>query len=211
MNGNPETKHPPSQLKRSYFDLIAAQWDSFGNTEKRRESLRSILGSLRIDATETILDIGCGTGNLTASVLDWLSGRGRIVAVDFSEEMITVGKLKVPDERVSWWVCDAAALPIVPSCIDRAICYSSWPHFEDAGRVASGILRALKPGGWLHIIHTESREHINTIHANAGGPIAHDVLPPAKEVETTLTDLGFLVKQVIDNDEMYFLSAMKPG
>jgi len=43
-----------------------------------------------VNPDETVLDVGCGTGNLTGALLARLSATGRVIAVDISPRMIEV-------------------------------------------------------------------------------------------------------------------------
>ena len=76
---------------------------------------------------------------------------------------------------------------------------------------ADKVARVLKPGGQLHIWHTDSREAINQIHAKIKDPtIASDVLPPAEEVADVLKKAGFTVSQAAESAKDYLVTARKP-
>jgi ubiquinone/menaquinone biosynthesis C-methylase UbiE len=201
MNSNP---------KAAFFDGIADQWDGWEDLPVLRDRLRSGLEAFGVAAGEHVLDIGCGTGNLTLALLERLSDEGRIVAVDIAPRMIAAARRKVSDSRVAWHAVDARRLPLADACCDRAICYSVWPHFDDPAAVAREALRVLRPGGAMHIWHLISRERINSIHAGAGDAVCRDTLAPVQETAGLLEGLGFVVIASSEGDDHYLVTAVKP-
>lgn len=67
---------------------------------------RGLLEFVPQNAKQTILDLGCGTGTLTAQLAELCN---KIVGVDSSQDMID--KAKEEFSNIEFKVCDALALP----------------------------------------------------------------------------------------------------
>jgi ubiquinone/menaquinone biosynthesis C-methylase UbiE len=199
------------EARKKFFDGIAGKWDGWEDLEAVALRLSRGLDDLGVTADETIVDVGCGTGNLTRALLDKLSHAGRVVAIDISSEMIKRASEKVLDPRVAWHVGDASRTPIDDSAVDRVICFSVWPHLEDPNAAVEEFKRVLRERGTLHVWHLSSRATINEIHASAGEAVAGDVLVPAAEAAKLLERHGFTPYEVIDDDERYLVSARRPN
>jgi len=200
-----------SDPKRDFFDGIAAKWDGWVKPDVLGAALRRGLERFNVGPNETVIDLGCGTGNLTQALLVRLSDHGRVIAVDFSPRMLDEARRKVRDPRVEWINAAAKSLPLDDASADRIICFSAWPHFSSPHDVTLEMRRALKPGGLLHVWHTESRETINAIHAGAGEAIRQDLLAPATELAQLLEGCGFEVLAAEEDDAHYLVAARKPG
>lgn len=198
-----------TKTKAAYFDSIAELWDGWEDTEALHHKLCAGLEELGLSGDERVVDIGCGTGNLTRALLSRLSGRGGVFAVDISSKMIDVARSKISDNRARFHVGDAMSLPLEDGSAHRAICYSVWPHFEDKPSISSELHRVLKPGGCLHIWHLLSKERINEIHRAADDSVSRDLLPPAEETARLLALFGFKVVTVLDDSEHYLVTAVK--
>lgn len=196
--------------KRAYFDSIAARWDGWEDLASLPGRLRAGLMELAMLPGETVVDLGCGTGNLTGVLAEMVGERGRVLAVDFSPGMLAQAQAKITAPQVHWFCDDAACLPVADQSVDHVVCFSVWPHFNDASRVADEIFRLLKPGGNLHIWHLAGRETINEIHHGQGQPIGMDLLPPAIDLSQLLQDAGFEIQLITDEKERYLISARKP-
>lgn len=195
--------------KVEFFNGIAAKWDGWEDLPGLRMKLAAGIEEFGVGPNETVLDLGCGTGNLTLALLDRLSARGRIAAVDAAPRMIEEARRKIEDPRVEWFIADVRRLPLPDSYCDRAICFSVWPHIEDRAAAAAELGRVLRPGGALHIWHLISREKVNQVHASSGGEIRHDRLPPAEDTADLLIKSGFRVTAVLDEKERYLVSAVR--
>ena len=57
------------QEKLKYFDELASRWDGFTDHNRVRASLRVELDRMHLLPDEHVVDLGCGTGNLTAVLL----------------------------------------------------------------------------------------------------------------------------------------------
>lgn len=198
-----------SNAKAEYFDGIADKWDGWEDLEVLGQRLAAGLRDLGVAEGETVIDVGCGTGNLTKALLEHVGAKGRVIAVDISPRMIEAAKRKVADARVSWHVADARWLPLAPSSCDRIVCFSVWPHFDSAEATAQELARVLKPSGVLHIWHLISRQRVNAIHASAGPVVERDLLRPAEETSDLLLRLGFEVMHSVDVETHYLVSARK--
>ena len=198
------------EAKTAFFDSIADKWDGWEDLSRVASTLAAGFDELGVGAAERILDVGCGTGNLTRALLHRLSGSGSVIAVDISSRMIEVARRKIVDPRVSWLTADARHLPIGGGECDRVLCCSVWPHFDDRAGVAEELGRVLRPGGALHVWHLIPREEVNEIHAGAGEAVRADVLPPVEETAALLGAARFRVVTATEADGRYLVTAVKP-
>jgi demethylmenaquinone methyltransferase/2-methoxy-6-polyprenyl-1,4-benzoquinol methylase len=196
-----------------FFDSIAEKWDSWENLPELHQKFQSGFDEFGVKTGETILDIGCGTGNLSLSLLDSIGKDGRIHALDISPKMIEIARRKISDPRTTWHVGDAASLPLPDGSMDRVFCCSVWPHFNDHSIIVREIRRVLRNHGTVHVWHLISRARINSIHRKAGEQSSHsiqeDVLKPAAETAGFLVAQGFTVTAMADDEHRYLVSAYK--
>lgn len=198
--------------RREFFDAIAEKWDGWMDMDRIERDIEAGLTRFGIGPDETVLDVGCGTGNLTRALLGRLSKRGRVIAVDLSARMLARARAKNQDNRVEFRQADVRLLDLPDRSLDRVICFSVWPHIVDPEATIRALQRMLRPGGWLHVWHIDSRETINQVHAEAGEAVHNDLLVPARELAVLLTDVGLEVHEVVDSETEYLVTARRvPG
>jgi SAM-dependent methyltransferase len=103
------------------------------------------LDLLAVKPGELILDIGCGDGALTQSIVD---AGARVIGLDASEEMVEAARRKGIDA----FVADAQALGLDSQAarfgqFDAAFSNAALHWMLDPDAVACGVLSVLKPGG----------------------------------------------------------------
>jgi len=111
---------------------------------------KKVLSRLRLRGDEVVLDAGCGTGRLTAELLDALP-RGRVVGVDLSQNMLGSAREHLLPEfgaRVSLVACDLLYLPF-EHVFDGIVSTAAFHWVLDHDRLFANLRQALVPGGWL--------------------------------------------------------------
>jgi trans-aconitate 2-methyltransferase len=111
---------------------------------------KKVLLRLHLRGDEIVLDAGCGTGRLTAELLEALP-RGRVVGVDLSRNMLaSAGEHLAPKfgVQVSLVACDLSCLPFV-HCFDGIVSTAAFHWVLDHDRLFANLHAALVPGGWL--------------------------------------------------------------
>jgi trans-aconitate methyltransferase len=105
------------------------------------ELAKDLVPLLGPKAGERILDIGCGTGHLTAEIA---ASGAEVLGIDRSEEMIAEARKKFPEIRFE--VMDAKEMPFAKE-FDGVFSNATLHWIKEPERVIAGIARALKPGG----------------------------------------------------------------
>jgi demethylmenaquinone methyltransferase/2-methoxy-6-polyprenyl-1,4-benzoquinol methylase len=195
--------------RQAFFDTIAEAWDGWHDLAALTAKLNAAFGHLGIRPAETVVDVGCGTGNLSRALLAVLGPTGSVLALDISPAMLKQARQKVADPRVTWYEAPADRIPAADASCDRIICFSSWPHFENPEAVVREFHRALRGGGHVHILHLISREAVNRIHGGAHPSVRGDLLAPVGEVAALFERGGFTVLETADDGDGYLLTAHK--
>lgn len=110
---------------------------------------KKVLSRLRLRGDEVVLDAGCGTGRLTAELLEALP-RGRVVGVDLSQNMLTSAREHLAQfgTRVSLVACDLLHLPF-EHAFDGVVSTAAFHWVLDHDQLFVNLRCALVPGGWL--------------------------------------------------------------
>jgi malonyl-CoA O-methyltransferase len=94
-----------------------------------------------------ILEVGCGTGYLTA-LLCRSNGGGELVALDLDAALIEEARRRLgPDARVSWLVTDGESFS--QGDFDLIIANATFQWFTQPGATLRAYFQALSPGGCL--------------------------------------------------------------
>jgi trans-aconitate 2-methyltransferase len=105
-----------------------------------------VLERLELAGDETVLDAGCGSGRVTAKLLDRLPD-GRVLCVDASASMIEKAREALGD-RADYMVADLSQLEI-PEPVDAVFSTATFHWIHDHDLLFSRLREALKPGGSL--------------------------------------------------------------
>lgn len=96
------------------------------------------------------VDVGCGTGALSATVLERNSPSG-ITGVEPSEGFLGVARARIKDDRASFKLGDAQDLPLEDADADVAVSGLVLNFVPDKDRALQEMRRVVRPGGTIAV------------------------------------------------------------
>ena len=160
-------------------------------------SLRNeIVGMAKLKEAKSVLDVGCGTGNLALEIAKWLPSDGYVIGIDAGEKMVILAKNKLQDTQIPIQFLRVSAEKIsfkdeVFDCVFNVFLLHHLP-MELKLAAFKEMYRVLKKGGELVTVDVDkpstllgkliglSRYHVKEIRDNMRASL--DLL---------LTDAGF--------------------
>jgi demethylmenaquinone methyltransferase/2-methoxy-6-polyprenyl-1,4-benzoquinol methylase len=152
--------HPSKAAKvRRMFAAIAPSYDLNNRVHSlwrdqawRRRAVREA----RVQAGDAVLDVACGTGDLTEAFAR--SPASRIVGLDFTREMLDIAERKrerlAADrrDRITYMQGDAQALPFDDASFDVVSIAFGIRNVERPETAIAEFARVLRPGGRVVIL-----------------------------------------------------------
>jgi ubiquinone/menaquinone biosynthesis C-methylase UbiE len=107
---------------------------------------QTALDAVPLRQGQTVLDLGCGIGDLSAALI--ARGAARVIGVDGNEELLDAARARgLPGLQLR--CADLGALPDFGGLADGVWCSFAAAYFTDLSRTLSGWARPLRPGGWI--------------------------------------------------------------
>jgi trans-aconitate 2-methyltransferase len=127
----------PRDWNASSYERMSAPLEAMG---------RDVLDRLDLRGDERVLDAGCGTGRVTAALLERLP-RGEVVAVDGSPAMVEAARERLGD-AVDLRVADLLELEL-DRPVDAILSTATFHWIAAHDRLFARLLGVLAPGGRL--------------------------------------------------------------
>jgi demethylmenaquinone methyltransferase/2-methoxy-6-polyprenyl-1,4-benzoquinol methylase len=147
------TGQAKAKFVQSLFARIAARYDlmnrliSLGQDQGWR---RDTVAAARPVPGGCAIDVAAGTGDLA---IELARRSGRVAAVDFTIEMLAIGRRKVaglPErDRIRFVGGDALALPFEDDSFDCATTGFAMRNVADIEGAFREMCRVVRPGGWI--------------------------------------------------------------
>lgn len=110
-------------------------------------------------SAKTVIDIGCGTGNITDRIGDYISV-GKTIGIDKSDDMIAYATSHhAPGKSITYFSGDICAIDTLDNKIELesadivlSIHCMHWIVEEKQGRAMANIRNLLKPGGICYLL-----------------------------------------------------------
>lgn len=200
-----------SRYVRQMFTRIAGRYDllnrlmTFGRDSAWR---RTTISQLNLQSGHRVLDIGAGTGDLARMALRQQPGC-RVVAADFTPEMLRIGRQRGDDSQIDWVVADAAHLPFKSGCFNSLVSGFLLRNVPNLGAALDEQIRVLANNGrWASLDTTRPPDNwlrpLVTFHFRvvipllgrlvAGDAEAYTYLPDSTRQFLTAEDLAGQIK-----------------
>ncbi len=154
---------------------------------------RAVVDRLPLRGDEQVLDAGCGTGLVTAYLLERLPA-GSVVALDGSPSMIEAARERLPADRTAFVVHDLLEpIPIDP--VDAVLSTATFHWVPDHDRLFTNLAAIMRPGAALEAQCGGAGNIANVAQALAevDADVAWDkVFATPEETEARLDRAGFI-------------------
>jgi trans-aconitate 2-methyltransferase len=125
----------PRDWNAASYQRVSAPLEAMG---------REVLDRLELEGDERVLDAGCGTGRVTAALVERLP-RGHVVAVDGSPSMVEQARERL-GPGVEVFVADLLELEL-DEPVDAILSTATFHWIPDHDRLFERLSAALRPGG----------------------------------------------------------------
>ena len=140
--GRPSAHDTQSQYARQ------AQRYAESSLHRRGESLETVRRLAAATGSDTVLDLGTGTG-FTAFAL--ATDAARVIAADLTPEMLRqaqrLARERELDTKLEWTLAAAESLPFADNTIPVITCRYASHHFHDLPRALRELARVTQPKG----------------------------------------------------------------
>lgn len=147
--GRPNRSAPPPARVADLFDDVVERYDLLNGVLSlgldrlwRRAAARAV-----VDAHGPLLDLGCGTGDLTAL----LAARHAVVGVDVSAGMLARAQRKLRG-RAALARASAFSLPFAPGAFAGAASAFVLRNLDDLPSAFAQLARVVRPGGPVALV-----------------------------------------------------------
>lgn len=131
--------------KPSFSGVVAENYEKYFSPMFFTAPGRDIVSRMP-EKAESILELACGTGQVTRFIKERYPG-AEIIGTDLFQEMIEEAKRATGESRIEWKAMDAQDISFGDNIFDAVICQFGVMFFPDKLNAFKGILRVLKPGG----------------------------------------------------------------
>lgn len=129
----------------SYDSSFSESPDSY----QKHVILPNILRMVAPEASDKILDLGCGSGFFSSALAE---AGAEVLGADISPELIEIARKKNKSDRLKFEVSSAEKFSSNPETFNKAIIVLAIQNIEDVKKTLENCFKALKSGGKLFIV-----------------------------------------------------------
>jgi ubiquinone/menaquinone biosynthesis C-methylase UbiE len=147
-----EQERRKRRYQRTLFDGVARRYDD-SRLGYPSHLVEFVVTTAALGAGSTVLEVGCGTGQLTES----LAGFGfSLTAIDIGPSMIEAARRRLAGSAVSFQLASFEDFAAADASVDLIVSGTAF-HWIDPEAKFRKPARLLRPGGWLALLATGER------------------------------------------------------
>ena len=138
--------------QRTLFDSVAQLYEA-SRLGYPSDIIEFAVATAAVGAGSEVLEVGCGTGQLTESLARY---GFRLTAIDIGPSMITAARRRLDGAALSFQVSSFEDFAAADASFDLIVSGTAF-HWVDPEAMFCKPARLLRPGGWLALLETGER------------------------------------------------------
>ncbi|KAL3835588.1 hypothetical protein ACJIZ3_010324 [Penstemon smallii] len=155
--------HESAAQRQELFNRIAPVYDNLNDLFTlglHRLWKRWSVSWSGVKEGDTVLDVCCGSGDLTFLLSEKVGINGKVIGLDFSKELLEISESRQRDRQrkkpcyknIEWVHGDAVDLPFSDSTFDAATIGYGLRNIVDRKKALEEMTRVLKPGSKVSVL-----------------------------------------------------------
>ncbi len=142
------------------FEKIYNRYDvmnSIISFQRHKAWRKDVMKRMDVRKGDSALDVCCGTGDWSLALADAVGTSGKVVGLDFSKNMLSVGRTKQQEQRIEQLEFvhgNAMELPFDDNSFDFVTIGFGLRNVPDYMQVLKEMTRVVKPGGKVVCLET---------------------------------------------------------
>lgn len=154
---------------------------------ERYDGMLDHLGRLALDAAalqpgERVLDVGCGSGQLSQQAAERVAPDGKVVGVDVSAPLIALARERAAgNDRIRFVECDAQEADVPHDAYDVVVSRFGVMFFDDPVTAFANLRAATAPQGRMAFVCWQAPPHNEWVLTALGALVPHVGVPQLPE------------------------------
>lgn len=142
------------------FEKVYVNYDKMNSVisfNRHKRWRKDVMKKMNVQSGAHVLDVCTGTGDWALALADEVKESGKVIGLDFSENMLTVAKEKgkhLPKEQIQFMHGNAMELPFADNSFDYVTIGFGLRNVPDYDQVIAEMYRVVKPGGKVVCLET---------------------------------------------------------
>ncbi|MFF2752683.1 demethylmenaquinone methyltransferase [Psychrobacillus sp. NPDC058041] len=146
------------QYVHEVFEKISSNYDSMNSVISFQQHIKwrsDTMKAMQVKRGSKALDVCCGTADWTIALADVIGSNGKVIGLDFSQNMLNVGREKVKNiSQIELVQGNAMELPFEDNSFDYVTIGFGLRNVPDYKQVLEEMKRVAKPGGMVVCLET---------------------------------------------------------
>lgn len=142
------------------FEKVYKNYDSMNSVisfQQHKRWRKDTMKRMNVQPGDTALDVCCGTGDWSIALAQAVGKDGKVIGIDFSENMLSIAKEKgnkAELNQIEWIHGNAMELPFEDNHFDYVTIGFGLRNVPDYMTVLKEMYRVVKPGGKVVCLET---------------------------------------------------------